>query len=146
MPYVLILIHCPGISDQRARPWEKGKKGMDRLHHRKGDAAIMKWICNKCDVPCECDTHSDCHPEACLIPVQGWFESDWNRVDEPEAQATKWVGGRCACTYLPFNLPHLAVVNELEKISSQVKNLENKVGHLESVVDNHTHKPGRRIL
>ena len=91
----------------------------------------MKWICTYCASPS-------------LVEVQGISTTNhWKRVDE---QSTKPVLGRCACTYLPVNPPHLAVVNELEKISSQVKKLENKVGHLESVVDNHTHKPGRRIL
>lgn len=144
---VRILLHCPGLPHQRTMPWQTGKKGMGRIHHRKGDVAIMKWICTYCASPClvEVQGISTTNPNACIYKEARAIKPNWKRVDEPEAQATKWVGGRCACTYLPVNPPHLAVVNELEKISSQVKKLENKVGYLESVVDNHTHKPGVRI-
>jgi len=66
---------------------------------------MTKWICKAC-------TMGDCSAEnlgwtpECLYGHRD-LTPKWERVDEPEAQATKWVGGRCACTYYPLEWSYL---------------------------------------
>ena len=106
----------------------------------------MKWICTYCSSPCLVEVQgSSTKPNACIYKEARAIKPNWKRVDEPEAQATKWVGGRCACTYYPLNTPYMDLASDLQDIAIRVNTLENEMIRLDAVMDNHTHKPGVRI-